>query len=182
MQHVLADVWVVKTSELGINDEEIHTRTHLGHLLKPGDSVMGFNLTTANINDTNFEKLEEKAKGNIPDVILVKKLYGDKLARNRKRQWKLRRLEVEAASEGTTANNDFNDFMEDLEEDPVSRQQVNIYKDTNKMANMMAVDTDDMEDECAPQITLQEMLDDMALGSDDDEDEEIDDEETPEAV
>lgn len=39
-QHVLADVWLVKASELGINEDTIHTRTHLGHLLKPGDSVM----------------------------------------------------------------------------------------------------------------------------------------------
>lgn len=40
-RHVLADIWVVKASELGMNDNTIHTRTHLGHVLKPGDSVMG---------------------------------------------------------------------------------------------------------------------------------------------
>lgn len=40
-KHVLADVWVTRASELGINDNTIHTRTHLGHVLKPGDSVMG---------------------------------------------------------------------------------------------------------------------------------------------
>ncbi|KAJ8960086.1 hypothetical protein NQ314_006121 [Rhamnusium bicolor] len=39
--HILADVWVVKASELGVNDNTIHTRTHLGHILKPGDSVLG---------------------------------------------------------------------------------------------------------------------------------------------
>lgn len=40
-QHVIADVWLVKASELGINDNPTHTRTHLGHVLKPGDSVFG---------------------------------------------------------------------------------------------------------------------------------------------
>lgn len=168
-QHVLADVWLVKTSELGVNDDEIHTKTHLGHLLKPGDSVMCFNLKSANINEPNFEKLQEKSR-NIPDVIIVKKLFGDKTARNRRRLWKLRRLDVDAASEGTTANNDFNDFMEDLEEDPVARQNVNIYKDAEKMSNMMAVDTDELEDETVPQITLQEMMDDLAIEADDDDD------------
>lgn len=39
LQHVLADVWVCRASEVGTN--EVHTRTHLGHLLKPGDVVMG---------------------------------------------------------------------------------------------------------------------------------------------
>jgi nonsense-mediated mRNA decay protein 3 len=176
-RHVLADVWVVKTRELGINDNEIHTKTHLGHLLKPGDSVMGFDLKTANVNELNFEKLQEKHPDKIQDVILVKKLFGDKLSRNRKRIWKLRRLEVEAASEGTTANNDFNDFMDDLEEDAVARQNVNIYKDTEKLANMMAVDTDEVDDDAPPQITLQEMLDDLNLetgGGDEDSDEELD--------
>lgn len=41
MRHCLADVWVVRASELGINDNPIHTRTHLGHVLKPGDSALG---------------------------------------------------------------------------------------------------------------------------------------------
>jgi nonsense-mediated mRNA decay protein 3 len=40
-KHMVADVWVVKASELGINENTIHTRTHLGHVLKAGDSVLG---------------------------------------------------------------------------------------------------------------------------------------------
>lgn len=40
-KHMLADIWVVKASELGINDNPVHAKTHLGHVLKPGDSVMG---------------------------------------------------------------------------------------------------------------------------------------------
>ena len=40
-QHVLSDVWVVRSSELGMTEDLIHTRTHLGHLLKPGDLVLG---------------------------------------------------------------------------------------------------------------------------------------------
>jgi nonsense-mediated mRNA decay protein 3 len=41
LQHVLADVWVVKASEVGLTENSVHTRTHLGHILKPGDSVLG---------------------------------------------------------------------------------------------------------------------------------------------
>jgi nonsense-mediated mRNA decay protein 3 len=41
LQHVLADVWVVKASELGLSENTIHSRTHLGHILKPGDSALG---------------------------------------------------------------------------------------------------------------------------------------------
>ena len=41
LQHVLADVWVVKSSELGAAEDNIHCRTHLGHLLQVGDSCLG---------------------------------------------------------------------------------------------------------------------------------------------
>ena len=167
-RHILADVWLVRSSDLGISDEEIHTKTHLGHLLKPGDSVMAFDLKNANVNEPNFDLFQQKAR-NVPEVIVVKKVFGSKLERNRRRRWKLRRLAIEAASEGTTANNDFNDFMDDLEEDPVSRRNVNIYKDNEKLVNMMAVDTDDLEDETVPQITLQEMLDELDIGDDENE-------------
>lgn len=46
-----------------------------------------------NVNDANFEKIKESE---IPDVILVKKYYGDKSARRRARNWKLRYLSEEA--------------------------------------------------------------------------------------
>lgn len=99
-QHLLADIWVVKTSELGINDNPVHTRTHLGAILKPGDSVLGYSLADANTNDTNFDKLPEDA---IPDVILVKKFYGDRATRRRARNWKLRHLNEEATNFNPTS-------------------------------------------------------------------------------
>lgn len=94
-KHVVSDIWLVKASELGINDNTIHTRTHLGHLLKPGDAVMGFNLEDANINDVNFEKLD---KDRVPDVVLVKKHYGDLTGRKNSRYWKLKHLSDEVTA------------------------------------------------------------------------------------
>lgn len=52
--------------------------------------------------------------------------------------------------------------MDDLEEDPEMRQHINIFKDAKKQ--QIAVDTNDMIDPSAPQITLEEMLDDLVLG------------------
>ena len=53
---------------------------------------------------------------------------------------------------------DYNDFLDDLEEDPMFRQNVNIFKDENKIP----VDTDEI-DPSLPRITLAEMLDDMVI-------------------
>jgi len=134
----------------------------LGHLLKPEDVALAFDMASANINEPNFEKYEKNNSGKIPDAIIVKKHYGDKVSRNRKRQWKLRRIEIDRASDGSSANRDYMDFMEDLEEDPMLRQNVNIYADKEKIENSMAVDVDELEDD-APKITLQEMLEDLVL-------------------
>lgn len=88
-KHVVADIWLVKSSELGISESTIHTKTHIGHLLRPGDAVLGFDLRDTVINNVDFEKLNAD---NIPDVIVVKKHFADKDKRRRMRKWKLKHL------------------------------------------------------------------------------------------
>uniref|UniRef100_A0A182N7U0 60S ribosomal export protein NMD3 n=1 Tax=Anopheles dirus TaxID=7168 RepID=A0A182N7U0_9DIPT len=160
MRHTLADIWVVKAAELGINDNTIHVKSHLGHLLKPGDSVLGFDLREANVNNSDFEKLNADT---VPDVLLVKKSY-DKTVRKQSRNWKLKHLNEDVAVD-TDIENEYNEFLEDLEEDPELRQNVNIFKDKNK--TQMPVDTNDMDDPSVPRITLEEMLYDLVLDDQD---------------
>jgi len=151
-KHVLADVWVCRSNEVGTN--EVHTRTHLGHLLKPGDVVLGYDLSNCNVNDDHFEKLNRET---MSDVVLVKKVYADKSVRNRRRKWKLRHLDADGM-DVTSVNRDYTDFLEDLEEDETFRQNINIYKNPARMA----VQVEDADEE-TPQITLQEMLDDLHI-------------------
>jgi len=98
-KHVPADVWLVKSSELGISDSNIHTRTHLGHLLKVGDTVMGYDLRDANINNDDFEKLKAN---DIPDIVIMKKHFGSEHQRRRQRKWKLKRIQEEGTSNNDT--------------------------------------------------------------------------------
>lgn len=71
-------------------------------------------------------------------------------------------------------HSDYNQFLEDLEEDPQLRQNVNIFKDqARQQQQQMAVDVDDMVDPSVPRITLEEMLDDLVLKDDDEMGEEI---------
>ncbi|KAK2725672.1 60S ribosomal export protein NMD3-like [Artemia franciscana] len=156
-KHELADIWVVKATDLGLNDNPIHCKTHLGHLLRPGDSVLGFDLLNSNVNDSNFESLK---KDYIPDVLLVKKHFPDKALRNRRRIWKLKHLDVEDKS---SVNRDYVDFLEDLEEDPGLRQNIAIYKDTKKIEQRKLVA---QETEEVPEIGLEEMLEDLHIGTD----------------
>ncbi|XP_044728459.1 60S ribosomal export protein NMD3 [Chrysoperla carnea] len=159
-KHVLADVWLVKESELGIV-EPSHVRTHLGHVLKTGDHVYGYNIQDTNVNDSNFDKLDHS---NIPMAILVKKYYGSKAARRRHRNWKLKHMtDVDLGLHEESDNDDYNAFLDDLEEDPSLRQNVAIYKNP-RAEPMIPVDgDDDTLDPSAPRITLEEMLDDLHI-------------------
>lgn len=69
------------------------------------------------------------------------------------------------------SHSDYNQFLEDLEEDPQLRQHINIFRDASKQ---IPVDTNDMDDPSVPKITLEEMLDDLniediQMGNDDDD-------------
>jgi len=157
-KHVLADCWVTKTSQLGVSDDTVHCRTHLGHVLNIGDSVLGLDLKNSNVNNPELEKL---STDKIPDVVLVKKHFADKALRNRRRKWKLKHMAGFPHMDTESCNDEFNDFAADLEEDPMLRQNVNIYRDANKVP----VDEDEDDPEC-PQITLAEMLEDLDIGED----------------
>ncbi|KAI8424390.1 hypothetical protein MSG28_002912 [Choristoneura fumiferana] len=138
-KHVLADVWVVKESELGLDVSPIHTKTHLGHILKPGDTALGYNLGDSNVNDTNLDKLDRSV---VPDVFLVKKYFGERSARRRARNWKLKHM-AEELHEGLSSTNE---------------QNINIFK----KEDVVPVDTDEI-DPTLPRITLAEMLDDLNI-------------------
>ena len=78
------------------------------------------------------------------------------------RKWKLKRIEElhqETGSVTSTDNDEYGDFLNDLEEDTELRQHINVYKDTRKIAVDQASEADDE----IPQITLAEMLDDLVL-------------------
>lgn len=49
VQHTLGEVWVQKTFEMN-TDKQYFCRTHLGHLLNPGDLVLGFVLFYSILN------------------------------------------------------------------------------------------------------------------------------------
>ncbi len=53
---LLAEATVAKATDFGVNDRTFYTRTHLGHVLHPGDMALGYDLSTANFVDDEMEK------------------------------------------------------------------------------------------------------------------------------
>jgi hypothetical protein len=73
---------VARSSDFGRNDQVFFCRTHLGHLLQPGDLALGYDLANANYVGMDFEKHVAKG-GRVPDVILVRKSYEEKRRKKR---------------------------------------------------------------------------------------------------
>ena len=77
-----------------------------------------------------------RQKGLISDVILVKKSYPHARKKTKRRNWKLKNMvkeeEAEAVnrtkSEKAKAEQDYELFLRDLEEDPELRAMINLYK------------------------------------------------------
>ena len=132
----LAEAEVARASDLGSNDTTYRVRTHLGGILHPGDSVLGYDLAGTNFNDANFEALEESGqyKNTLADVVLVRKHYHRKKNSSSKRNWKLKRM---AKDEGELLpkkqdqqrlEDDFERFLRDVEEDEDLRNTLSLYK------------------------------------------------------
>ena len=69
---------------------------------------------------------------------------------------------METSSQG---DEEYQNFLEDLEEDPELRQNVNIYKDKRKFDALVdGSEADDVTGD-TPQISLAEMLDDLVLSA-----------------
>ncbi|EFJ29659.1 hypothetical protein SELMODRAFT_91517 [Selaginella moellendorffii] len=180
-KYVLAHAQVVRSSDFGKNDTMFNVRTHLGHLLRPGDYALGYDLYGANTNDLELEKYRGLV---LPEVVLVKKSYEEKRQKRRgkARPWKLKSLEMDVdestgGKEESKRAVEYERFMEELEEDPEMRSKIALFKNPVAVAASSIAGED--EDGELPQVPLEELLGDLTLEEDEngEEDEEEDMEE-----
>jgi nonsense-mediated mRNA decay protein 3 len=120
------------------------TRSHMGHLLNPGDYVKGYHLHSTNFNSELYDELLRLTQSStgyheIPDVVLVRKVYPGRRQRNRKRHWKVKRLtdmdvdedvkrQMNKRGEQERKELEWEGFLRDLEEDKDLRGMVNLYR------------------------------------------------------
>ncbi|XAR52112.1 hypothetical protein NMG60_11020016 [Bertholletia excelsa] len=164
-KYVLADVQVARVSDFGKNDKISIVRTHLGHLLNPGDFALGYDLYGTNINDIELDKYRGL---NVPEAILIKKSYEEKRQRKRgkSRSWKLKSLSMEVddtakrRTEEDKMNSEYEQFLRDLEENPDLRFNISLYRNREYQPSEMASMTDG---EDVPSVPLDELLADLDL-------------------
>lgn len=169
----VAEVELARESDLGRNDDRVHAVSHLGHILRAGDTVLGFDLSSANLPEGDASDL----RGKLPDVVLVRKVYprngNDGEGRKGDRHWKLGELEtdgggggggVSAARDEAAAERDYERFLQQLESDKTMRRQVNLYRSGVTAATAVADDAmggvEELDEE---EVRLEELLDEMTL-------------------
>lgn len=182
----LAECTLARLSDFGANDNTYTARTHLGHVLHPGDHALGYDVANANIVDSDFEAAVHRG-WSPPDVVLVRKSYEERRQRRRargaKRSWKIKRMVAEYAADdegsGRSARArsgvspaeleqaDMERFLEELEEDPDMRARVALYKDSKNEENKApeqgfgGASGESDEDGEFPEVPLEELLDDL---------------------
>lgn len=194
----LASLTLAREDDLGHNDTQMEERSHVGYLLKAGDVCLGYDLKETQFVDDEAER--QRAAGNFPDVIVVRKLYGSAATASESqpmRPWRLRRLDVvetdtnrrKAAMEDADAM-DEEDFLQEVEADKEMRVNMNLYRqqilkkarsssmDTEDARSREGVDAGDGDDSDSDdqKITLEELLDGLNLdeGRDAEDEEGID--------
>ncbi|MBA0731484.1 hypothetical protein Golax_020425, partial [Gossypium laxum] len=164
----MADVEVARVTDYG---KLFYVRTHLGHILKPGDRAVGYDLYGANNNDNELDKYQNLV---IPEVILIKKSYEEKRQKKRgkPRPLKLKSLDMELdESKGRgyeeKMNTEYEEFLRDLEENPELRFNLSLYRNKDYQPSEMASvsDGDDV-----PSVPLEELLADLELSEEEDGD------------
>lgn len=162
-KYCCADLLVARASDFGRNSQTSHARTHLGFIVKPGDVVMGYDLSTSNFN--NAEYTAYGLRHDLPDVVLVRKSY-DHMRRGGKRQWKLKQLSMDVDEmepiKGVVTEQDQERFMQELEEDPELRSGINMYR-VKAAARTTAAAMDVVSEEEVPKVSLEELLDDLTI-------------------
>lgn len=167
-----AEATVARATDLGVNNKTYFTRTHLGHILHPGDSVMGYLLTGTNFNNPQFEAVEDSSaySSMIPDVMLVKKFYPRK-KKSKNRNWRLKRMNKDEGdlqpkqADQERMDREYEVFLRDVEEDSELRSALALYKAQPKAKQdteaMSVVETSDGEGDEVPQISMEELLDEF---------------------
>jgi len=172
-KYALAMVTVARNRDLGVNNKQFFVYSHLGNLLHAGDSVLGYDLTTANFNDDDLKSLKGRE---LPDVFLVRKTYPNFRKKKRHRHWKLKGIvkEETEARKGDLEKEqmDYETFLQDLEEDEDMRSAINLYKvegaerilqSRQKTSDTTMEDVGDEPEPDFPDVKLEELLEDLTI-------------------
>lgn len=164
-------------------DENVCTITHMGHFLRHGDTVLGYDLRSLN-GCSDVELL--KGQKMLPDVLVVRKFYDRKW--KKRRVWRLKRMEVaeempelvKKSKKGLKAREeeiesekqDYESFLDELEQSKYLRSKINLFVDEEKLQKVKELAPVDEEEK--EMVKLGELMKEMAVPDKEEEPEVVD--------
>ena len=142
------DLEVARADKVGVDGNSFRIKSHLGNILRVGDTVLGYDMAVMINNSSDDSHLGPYT----PDVILVKKIYPEILKPGRKRVFQLERMKVDKKND-----KEYDEFLDELEQDPELRANVNLYRNPDVAEEIKH------EDETFPGIKLEEMIGRLTL-------------------
>lgn len=117
----VVEVEIVRESDFGVNDTKFRVVSHLGNLLRVGDTVKGYDLTRQNFGSDISSRLGDIQ---IPDVVLIKRVCGDKIPKVKLLQKREMRKQRKNAYENEVAEYETfaQEFAEDFESIPADSE------------------------------------------------------------
>lgn len=165
--YALAYAEVARVSDIG---RTFIVRTHLGHLLEPGHTALGYDLYASNSNDPEVDKYRGLV---FPEAVLIKRSHEEerRKARGKPRPWKLKNMKMEVDDSAKRfdeekKNTEYEEFLRDLEVDPELRFNISFYRNKERQPSEMA-STDGENDE---PLALEDLLAELKLREDEEED------------
>jgi nonsense-mediated mRNA decay protein 3 len=70
----LAEAQVARESDFGSNDTIFWTKTHLGRVIKTGDTALGYDVGNANFNEDDLKSMRSTRR-DLPDVVSGNSLF-----------------------------------------------------------------------------------------------------------
>ncbi|OHT16745.1 NMD3 family protein [Tritrichomonas foetus] len=115
-----------QTADVELTDEETYqdriiVKTHLGNELKEGEGCLAYDIRTTMISDDAMDVFK---KHDLPEVIIVGRTHQTSQKKNRQRPWHVKQV----APTFSDDQQDFEEFLDDLEDNPDLRKGIEIYK------------------------------------------------------
>ncbi|CAH8358581.1 unnamed protein product [Eruca vesicaria subsp. sativa] len=170
-KYALSYVQIARESDIGNNDKMFDVQTHLGHILKPGDYALGYDIYGANVNDDEMDKYRLSVKNErFLEVILIKKCYDKERERKKGKPLafttKKLPMEMDESRGGGRVDqekmeNEYEEFLRDLVENPELRFNISLYKNKDYQEESETASMTDGEG--APTVPVEELLAELEL-------------------
>ena len=167
---------LARAADYGHSDKTFIVNTHLGEFINFNDTVLAYDL-----NQMNHAALEEyEASGAskaLPDMVVVRKGYPRARKRQQRRIWKLKHLDKQPLQENNIHTKkskkneeeerndyDYKAFLEDIEEDPDIRRNVDKYRDEDVIEELLGKLSLEANTEKKEDVKKSPMLDALSKG------------------